>query len=417
MKYLKPVSALVSAIGMAVCALSVNAASPDNNQLLHPLSEVSGTENDTVILGTAYHSEKEGFYALQSVMGNIDETYGNTEMDFAVGVDMNYVQLTNMLNGNLGAQLDVPAIKIGVGASYAKQQAADNYTGTYTLFLSLKPKKKMLVPITAQGFEPTQAALDITDAEPGNKFERVGDEFVTAIEYGSQVMVNLQFQYKNKEDKVKWGGQLDVDWVGRIKVGGQLEKVDNETKRNIKVTVSATQLGGDPNELLKVIPNQLIDCTMENPAPCFDIFKNTIDYIKNNYVTQFDSLDQYNVAKVYTNTYVESGPGLAALIPVGDYPSKSILTKLAIKNMSEQWVEAIMDNRRSDNLLNYYANDLSSEHRLALEDIRDNSLFNSFMLADSVSYCNRNPIGDYCRNRETDTNVRISHYERKWLEL
>ncbi|WP_274053821.1 internalin [Thalassomonas haliotis] len=416
---MKPLAKACCALSLSLLSAQVFAAQETNQatQAISPLSEIPGPENDTVTLGTAYHSEKNGFYALQSVLGTVDETYGNTELDFVVGVDMSYNQLATMLDGNLGAQLDVPAIKVGVGASYAKQNAADNYTGTYTLFLSVKPKKKMLVPNDDTGYQPTQAALDIATDNPGDKFNGLGNEFVSAIEYGSQVMINLKFEYKNDEDKVKWGGQLDVDWVGKVKVGGKLEKVDNETKRNIKVTVSATQMGGDANELLTVIPDQLVSCTMENPAPCFDIFENAITYIKTNYVNQFDSLDKYNVSKVFTHGYRKSGPGLNALVPDDLYPSKSILTKLAIKNMSETWITSIMDNRRADNLLNYYATEITDEQKAALESIRQNALFNSFILADSVSYCKRNPIGDYCRTRELETNDRVTGYDRKWLEL
>ncbi|MCV2885690.1 internalin [Aestuariibacter sp. AA17] len=402
-------------LAMALCYTGMaNAASDDVQQLN---SELPGDGNDTITLGTAYHSEKQGLYSLQSVNGKETQEYGNTELDFTVGVDMSYEQLANMLDGNLGAQLDVPAIKVGVGASYAKENAADNYTGTYTLYLSVKPKKKMLIPSTDSGYQPTQAAMNLVNDAPGDKFENIGNEFVSAIEYGSQVMINLKFQYKNKEDKVKWGGQLDVDWVGKVSVSGALEKVDEETKRNIKVTVSAIQMGGDPNRLLSVIPEQLVNCTMEDPTPCFDIFANTINYIKTDYINQFTSLDKYNVAKLYTSTYTHSGPGLNALLPDAPYPSRSVLTKLATKNLSEAWVQAIMDNRRADNLLNYYANELDANHKNKLESIRDDSLFNSFLLADAVSYCKRNPIGSYCRNRELASNNSIITYDRQWLEL
>ncbi len=413
MKLIKPLSLCASGLMLTTYVLATGMSQSN----IQNIQSNAAANNDTVTLGTAYNSEKEGFYALHSVSGLIDETYGNTEMDFVVGVDMSYSQLSNMLDGNLGAALDLPVIKVGVGASHAKENAADNYTGTYTLYLSMKPKKKKLVPESGKGFQPTPAALELVEAYPGDKFNRVGNEFVSVIEYGAQVMVNLKFEYKNQEDKVKWGGQLDVDWIGIVDVSGQLEKVDNETKRNIKITVSATQMGGDPNRLLSVIPNELIECTMESPKPCFDIFANTINYMKTDFIHQFNTLDKYNVTQVQTSGYLDSGPFLSPLIPENDYPSKSILTKLATKNLSEQWVQAIMDNRRADNLINYYGSELSSEHRSALESIRDDALFNSFMLADAVSYCQRNPIGEYCRDRELSINSTINKYDRAWLEL
>ncbi|WP_257325133.1 internalin [Pseudoalteromonas rhizosphaerae] len=412
--YYSPLARAMGVAGLFACSFSAAADQTSNSDFA---IQASNSDVDSVTLGTAYHSEKEGFYALQSVLGQVDETYGNTEMDFVVGVDMSYSQLSSMLDGNLGAALDVPVIKVGVGASYAKQNTADNYTGTYTLFLSLKPKKRLLVADPQIGFKPTQAALDLVNANPGDKFNNIGNEFVSAIEYGSQVMLNLKFQYKNDEDKVKWGGQLGVDWAGKVNVSGKLQKVDEDVKRNIKITVSALQFGGDPTELLKVIPNQLVNCTMENPTPCFDVFKNSIDYIKTNYVTQFDTLDKYNVSRVLTQSYTDSGPSLSPLVPDDVYPAKSILTKLALKNMSDDWVQAILDNRRADNVLNYYASELSNSHRTALETIRDNSLFNSFILADAVDYCKRNSIGNYCRDRELQTRGRVHQYDRKWLEL
>ena len=409
-----PLTKAVTRIGLMLAFTVLGHVSASASE---PLAAGATIQNDTLTLGTAYHSEKDGYYALQSVLGRIDESLGNTEMDFVVGVDMGYTQLANMLNGNLGAQLDLPVIKVNAGASYAKQQSADDYTGTYTLYLAMKPKKRTLLPANGEGFGTTQVAADLAGQYPGDKFNRVGDEFVSAIEYGSQVMVNLKFQYKNKADKVKWGGQLDVDWVGKVRVGGKLESVDNATKKDIKITVSATQFGGTPNELLKIIPNQLVNCTMENPAPCFAIFANTIAYIKTQYVTQFTKLDRYNVARVYTEPYRRSGPNLQALVPDGPYPSRSLLTKLAVKNMSEAWIQALMDNRRADNLLSYYASELAPDQRNALQDIRDNALFNSFILADSVGYCDDNPIGPFCRERELATKTRLSDYDRSWLDL
>ncbi len=156
---------------------------------------------------------------------------------------------------------------------------------------------------------------------------------------------------------------------------------------------------------------------MENPTPCFDVFKNTIDYVKTNYVKQFNALDDYNVTKVFTSNYKDSGPSLMSLVPEDTYPAKSILTKLAMKNMSDAWVAAILDNRRADNLINYYGSELNNQQRSAIEQIRDNALFNSFILADAVAYCKRNPIGSYCRTREVDTQSRLNQYDKKWLEL
>jgi hypothetical protein len=380
-------------------------------------STVPGAENDTVTLGTAYHSEHEGFYTVTAVQGTEDETYGNTEMDLTVGVDIGYSQMYNMLDGKLGASLNVPTVSASIGASYAKENAADNYTGSYTLFMSLTPKKKILVPNDNSGFQATQDATNIVNANPGNKFEDIGDEFVTAIEYGSQIMVNLKFEYKNAEDKVKWGGQLDVDWVGTVDVSGSLTSIDNNIKNTIKISVSAIQMGGDEDRILTVLPDRLMECTMVNPKPCFDIFANTITYMKTDYINQFNSLNDYNVVQLFTDKYKTSGPGLSVLVPEAANPEKSMLTKLAINNMSEKWIQASLDNRRADNLLHYYGTELTSSQRNALAAIRQNALSNAGLWASAVGYCNENPFGNYCRDRELETATYVVSYDRLLLEI
>ena len=380
-------------------------------------STIPGSENDTVTLGTAYHSEKQGFYTVHSVNGIADDSYGNSELNLTVGVDMGYSQLASMVDGSLSAALDIPSVSASAGAYYAKQNAADNYNGTYTLFASVTPKKRILKPTDGDGFAPTGAALDIVNANPGDKFDNIGDEFVSAIEYGSQVIVTLKFEFKNAEEKVNWGGHLSVDWIGYVSVSGKLDATDEQVKRDIKITVSAKQLGGDETQLLSVIPNGLASCSMANPQPCFTIFANTVRYMKTDYLNQFSSLDDYNVSKIYTDKYYTSGPKLHELITSGNYPSKTLLTKLLIKNMAESWVEALLDHRRADNLLNYYSANLSDSDRNALEALREGALLNSILWANAYQYCQNNPLGDYCRNREIETRGYLHNYDRNLLEL
>jgi len=112
-------------------------------------TEIPGIENDHIPLGTAYHSDKEGFYGFQSVHGLIDETYGNTESEIQFSVDLGYKQLLNMVNGSLDASVKLTAVSVDAGGVYASKNAADESTGTYTVYINLNPKKRLMVPSTA----------------------------------------------------------------------------------------------------------------------------------------------------------------------------------------------------------------------------------------------------------------------------
>ncbi|EAR10565.1 hypothetical protein [Reinekea blandensis] len=382
------VSALL--IGLAGCAS------------LSTATEIPGTENDHIPLGTAYHSDKAGFYGFQSVNGQIDETYGNTEAEIQFSLDAGYKQLLNMVNGSVDASVKLTAVSVDAGGQYASQNAADEYTGTYTVYINLKPKKRLLVPANEYGYQATAAAVELANLYPGNKPEELGDEFVTGIEYGSYLIVNMKVEYRSAEDKRRIGGYLSVDVNGIVSVDGDLSLMDEDIKRSVKISISAKQEGGNPLELAKIIPDGLMQCSLNNPEPCFNLFSETVTYLKTDYINQFPTLDKYNPVKLYTQRYQTSGPGLAVLTPVSGYEDIGYLTKLTMNRLSDAWVSSMLDKRRAENIVNYYGSALSTTQKQQIEAIVDKARANAYLYADTVAYCNRNPYGPYCRDRETE---------------
>lgn len=400
-------SAIANAV---VTAESANLIDP-------PPGAVPGdSPNDTVTLGTAYHSKKNGFYGLHSVKGVIDQTYGNTRSEIFIGVDLGYKEVLDMVSGNVEASLNIPAIRAGVGANYAKDVAADEYTSSYTIYFSVKPKKKILVPASDNGYEVTDVALELVQEFPGNKFNEVGDEFVHAIEYGSFLIINLNLEYKNSKDKRKIGGHLNVDWAGGVEVSGALSLLDEEVKKSVKISVSALQGGGNANELTDIIPDGLMLCSLNSPAPCFKLFENSVAYLKNTYIKQFTSLDKYNVVNLYTRRYDESGANLMALVPE-IYEEISFLSKLAKKSMTDNWVESLLDKRRADNILTYYTENLDDQTKLDIEMIVHKAYSNAFLYAHTVNNCNQNPNGNFCARAQQDAEPYIELYDRSILNL
>jgi len=382
-------------------------------------TEIPGIENDHIPLGTAYHSDKQGFYGFQAVNGQIDESYGNTESEIQFSIDLGYKQLLNMVNGSLDASVKLTAVSVDAGGVYASKNAADEYTGTYTVYINLKPKKRLLIPSSSQGYAPTAAAVQLANAYPGNRLEELGDEFVMGIEYGSYLIVNMKVEYRSAEDKREIGGYLSVDVNGIVSVDGDLSFVDEDLKRSVKISISANQVGGDPLELAKIIPDGLMQCSLNNPDPCFNLFSETVTYLKSDYVHQFPTLDKYNPVKLYTNRYEYSGPNLNVLTPGAGYEDVGYLTKLTINRMSDSWVQAMLDKRRAENITNYYGATLTAAQKAAISEIGDKARSNAYLFADSVSYCNQNPLGPYCRQREQDIHDGgyIKTYDASLLDL
>ncbi|ALU45963.1 hypothetical protein [Pseudoalteromonas rubra] len=369
------------------------------------LSEIHGqaaTSNvvDLAPLGTAYQSKGDVLLGLKSVDGQTVEHLGNTNIDFRVGVDLGYEQALKLIDGKVDAGFKFPAVRVDAGANYAKDISADKYTGTYTVYSSIKPKSRILMPSTDAGYQPTQAALDLAQAYPGNKAANLGDGFIQGFAYGSNVVINMKIDYRNESDKRTIGGYLSVDWIGKVKVDGQLQKLDDEKRQSVKITISGYQSGGEPNRLLQIIPNGIMSCTLLNPEPCFNLFESAVNYLKTDYINQFQSLDDFNVTDTYVARYLDSGSNLQQLIPAQGYEAINYLTKLVVKELTSRWIEERLTYRRAKNLQRYYASQFNAGQLNQLSEIETASRANANLFADLVDYCERNPEGNYCIDYE-----------------
>ena len=386
-------------------------------------SVIPGEQNDTIALGTAYHSLKEGFYGLQSVQGQFDESYGNTEADIRIGIDMGYAETKDLIDGEIGLGVSLKKIDVSAGASYAKENAADEFTGSYTFHAAIKPKKRLLLPNDNTGYQPTQAAQELADAYPGDRYNQLGDEFVVGYEYGAYLNVTMTIEYRNAQEKQDIGGYLSVGFAGKVDVKGSLNLVDEDAKKSAKIRIRAQQSGGDPVQLSQIISEGLAECTLDNPSPCFTLFESVVQYMKGTdvskkeFLTQFDSLDDYNIRRIFTQRYDESGPGLNDLTPDTGYEKENFLSKLAFKQINDAYVDTVLDQRRAENMLSYYSASLSSTQKAAVEAIVQDAKYNSFIYDDAVRFCKRNPLGTACRDRKVSADALLRSYDKSNLEL
>ncbi len=399
------------AISILCCFFSVHA------------TEISGTQYDNIPLGTGFNSKSgklfgQSFYAVNGVH---NEEYGNTQAEVRIDVDLGYKELLDLVNGSLDSGVNTNKVSVDAGGAYATNFASDAYTGNYSVYMAIKPKKRLFLPENNSGFVPTNDAINRAEQWPGNLLNEVGDEFVTAIEYGAYVMMNMKVEYKSAQDKQDISAYLGVNVAGLVGVKGDLAFIDAEKKKSVKITVKGVQHGGDANALSKIIPTNLMRCTLENPQPCFDVFSAGIIYLKNDFPKQLTSLDTYNVTKIFTNEYKVSGGGLGAMIPENGYEDVGYINKLLIKRLSDSWAKSMLDKRRAKNIDTYYALQLSTDLRNDIREIERSAGSNASLYAQTVKFCEDNPLGSHCVSRMEDILCDscgyLEPYDRKKLIL
>ncbi|MDQ3233248.1 MAG: hypothetical protein M3Q07_15635, partial [Pseudobdellovibrionaceae bacterium] len=245
--------------------------------------------------------------------------------------------------------------------------------------------------------------------------ENCGDEFISSIEYGAMLNVTMKMEFRNELDKKDIGGKLKVDVLaGTVNVEGELDYLSQAVKKSVKITVEATQQGGTPLEILKIIPDNLVTCSLDNPSVCFNIFTTAVNYAKTDLAKQFKGLDTYNVIKYTTQKYTDSG--ISALKPPAGYPTVDALVEDARANLDKLFQEALLDRSRARKMISSYREWLAEDVYNKLVEISDKANSNANKLSNAAVYCYDNPYQG-CVDREEAVLKQLQAYDRSLLAV
>ncbi len=366
--------------------------------------QIPGLLNDHIMLGTGYNSNTKTFLNVQTVDGSVDESTGNTQVSFELVNNGTYEDVLRQLNGNVDADVSFPVVRVDAGGHIAKEMASTEFSNTYTFQASLTPKKRVLRPINeSTGFTLTEAGDAIAQKYQSKMLRLAGDSFVTEIEYGAQLLINLKIEYLSEQHKSDIGGYLGVSYgagsIG-ISVDGKLNYIDEDLKRSVRITVRALQRGGDPKQLLNVIPNNIISCSLDNYSPCFDMFEQVVSYAKNDFGDQFNGLSDYNVVRYKAVPYGVSSADVRRL-DTGDQEIRFETTYRTLW-LEEQFKKSVTHEHRARSMLATYSSWMARDQREKAESVRKAAYNNAWVYSEYATLCRDNPYGNACSENWSD---------------
>lgn len=387
---------------------------------------VPGAVNDHVTLGTAYNRFSGKFLNFQPIKGEIQQS-GNTTSHILVTQDMNFRQLSSRLSGEIAISADFPAVQADAGASLALESASDTYSSNWVFSVINKSKSQVLRGIdNAPSPELSASGLTIanqyTTAQLNDTqlLARVGSDYVSEIEYGSQLFVSMKMDFLNSTDKQNIAGHISVEAAsGVVSVDGEINSMSQDVKKSVKITVNAHQFGGSPLGLLEILPDNILSCDLTNAAACFDLFENAVQYARglgdwagNGFKDQAIDIAYANVIGYQTTAYNDGSAQMQALVP----PSYTITDNSNTINQLEGEYAAELTNRgRAQSMLKFYASNLSQSQRTELSNINLASTNNAFALASLADKCRDSYLGNDCANYIAD-NCPVSGQSRTCLE-
>ena len=364
--------------------------------------------NDHVQLGTAYNSFANDFLNYQTVTGNIDT---NTASNSVVVFDRNVglTEISSAINGNASLDADFPVIDVNANADIALASAADEYSSTWVLSQVVNGSSKSLSG-GSQGFlglspeGQTVANLINTQNLPSSQvLERAGSHYVSQINYGASLLVVMKAEYLNQSDRTDVEAAINVNFTaGDASLNGSF--VDDRLRQSVRITVRAHQFGGDPLQLSQVIPQNIVQCSLENFAPCESLFENAIAYARGNFVNQISTtlgnsgltdeqkLDNLNVISYAVSPYDINQAVFQA--PSGGYQVSGNNTTA----YEQEYEEQLTVYQRATALLGDFQGDQSQLQSEAIRAIGQAALANAGTMQDIVEFCRENPFNNDCIN-------------------
>lgn len=364
-------------------------------------TDIEGAVNDHIPLGTAYNSLTGEFLNFQTVKGQV-KVEGNTATSVKTYQNMSYEEVSSRLSGDVTINADFPVVQAEASADLALETASDAYSSNWVMSVINEARSEVLRPIgTASSVTLSAQGQTIADQNLADSalLQAAGDEFVTEIEYSTQLFVSMKAEYLSTADKDAINGAISVDFaVGNV--SGDLSYLSEEQKQSVKVTVRAHQFGGDPLALLNILPDNIITCDLTNFTPCETLFEQAIQYAKGmgayqgiGFKDQVADISNSNVVGYKTEKY-DQHFGTYALAPSTAYTKDNNTT--IINALEDDYVQQLEYHARATGLLSNSLSYLNETQRAALRHTAVESIKNAEALRDLVNYCSTNVYNNDC---------------------
>ncbi|RYZ86536.1 MAG: hypothetical protein EOP04_13680 [Proteobacteria bacterium] len=144
-------------------------------------------------------------------------------------------------------------------SEFASKNATTEYSSSITLVNKVSLKKLLL---SSPRLTKTGKAELEEDRARDTVRETCGNEFFNEIEYGAQIFVVAKFDFASAQDKIEFKGNASVSLLGIGEIGGNISHLSDKVKKSGRVSISARQVGGNPEELSKILSSGVISCSL-----------------------------------------------------------------------------------------------------------------------------------------------------------
>lgn len=118
---------------------------------------------------------------------------------------------------------------------------------------------------------------------------KCGDQYLQEKTFGGQLFVLYRIDFATQSDKQEFAASVGASWNASAKTANyEVSKVSSLFAKRASIHVEALQVGGDATQLATILGGTatgdagggrvVLDCTMENLAPCGTFMQNAVNY-------------------------------------------------------------------------------------------------------------------------------------------
>ena len=191
-------------------------------------------------------------------------------------------QVSRSLNLGLSVTgLDLYGFTLGAGASFAASTKNTDYTYNFTYLYTYSTKADLTTTFGNENLSSSgQKALTAGESA---FFQTCGDSFVSNLDAGAVVAVNVSITFKTKEQAAEFSSSASVGY-GLVNIVPALSAKGSKISSDAAITVSALQNGGTPNKLTDIFGKtpegsyNVNACSVASPAACQALVDSIITY-------------------------------------------------------------------------------------------------------------------------------------------
>jgi hypothetical protein len=236
----------------------------------------ANTANRDADLGSAYQSEKELFVGQSCVVGNTSST-GAPISTFSFDQSLTESQASNELGFDVGGRARFGVVEASASSRFMRGSVSNQYSVSAVWLSEYRL--------------PTQRLSTVQKNDIGNAVyenherwaETCGDEYVEEITKGAKLFFSIRVDFGSAEQKQQFEAKFQISGP-LYSANADLSTASKQFSQNVKITVSALQIGGDVSKITGLFDNTgtgqtgFIQCTLGDFSKCAQVISAAIGY-------------------------------------------------------------------------------------------------------------------------------------------